>query len=222
MKAQNKSQKVSGLSKSTRYILGAICLLILFCLLYGAASIPFIYESQSIRYKFGIEKSLLRTGKVFGLLAGTLLLFQLVLSSRLKILSQIFTLKTLNRTHQLNARLLAFLALSHPLLVFASENITSLPIEIKYWPEIVGAFLLLLIWILLVTATWRVFLNFQFKSWQLFHRIGAFTAAVLLGLHVLFVSDTFSSGLPKTTVLTTLFIYAALWLFIRIRNLRHP
>ena len=73
-----------------RIAAGIICACLVLSLLIGAFSIPFVFESQSIRYKLGMDKTLLRTGKVLGMIAATLLLFQLYLSARFKILDRIF------------------------------------------------------------------------------------------------------------------------------------
>ena len=37
-----------------------------FFLLVGAWAIPFVFESSSILYKFGMDKLLFRSGKIFG------------------------------------------------------------------------------------------------------------------------------------------------------------
>jgi predicted ferric reductase len=86
-----------------RLALGFICVLLVLSLLTGAASIPFLFESQSIRYKLGIDKTLLRTGKVLGMIAATLFLLQLLLSARFKVLDRIFALNRLYIFHRVNA-----------------------------------------------------------------------------------------------------------------------
>ncbi|MFZ1955115.1 MAG: hypothetical protein WAU34_06430, partial [Desulfobacterales bacterium] len=71
--------------------------------LVGAMSIPFFFESPSMWYKFGLAKALLRTGKMIGLAAATLIFFQLIQAARLKVLDRIFSLPGLVRSHRLSA-----------------------------------------------------------------------------------------------------------------------
>ena len=123
--------------------------------------------------------------------AGVLLLIQLVFSARLRVLDHIFSLNKLYRFHRINAVMIAVIALLHPLFVFAPEDISNLPIELKYWPEVLGAVLLLVIWMLVATGIWRLFLNFSFQRWWLFHRIITFLVVMMLLLHVLNVSDNY-------------------------------
>lgn len=204
-------------SKRSRIFRGLLYIVVVLSLLAGAASIPFLFESQSILYKLGADKTLLRTGKVMGMTAAALLIVQLVLSSRLKFLDHIFALNRMYRFHRINAVLVASLALVHPLLVFAPEDITSIPVELKYWPEVLGGMMLILIWCITATGIWRLFLGFRFHRWWLFHRIAGFTLVVILMFHVLFVSDTFESGVPRFMVFLAGGVYALLLGWIKLK-----
>ncbi|MGD9269277.1 MAG: hypothetical protein PVH70_17710, partial [Desulfobacterales bacterium] len=64
------------LSHRLRLFFGLLMGSLLMLLLVGAASIPFFFESSSILYKFGLNRVLLLTGQVMGLVAGCLLLVQ--------------------------------------------------------------------------------------------------------------------------------------------------
>ena len=64
------------------FLIGSIVFLFLL-LTAGALSIPFRFESPSMWYKIGVDKSLLRAGKMLGIFAGLLLLLQLPLAGRL-------------------------------------------------------------------------------------------------------------------------------------------
>ncbi len=191
-----------------RHVLGIVCVLLVLLLLAGAISIPFLFESQSIRYKTGFDKTLLRTGKVLGMTAATLLLLQLSLSARFKVLDRIFALNRLYGVHRVNAVAVTVLALFHPLFVFAPEDITSIPLELEYWPEALGAFLLVLILLITATGIWRLFLSFPFDRWWVFHRGAVSLAVVMLIVHVLFVSETFEEAEPRLLVFLAAGIYA--------------
>lgn len=200
-----------------RLALGIICGLLVLLLLAGAISIPFVFESQSLRYKFGLDRALLRTGKVFGMVAATLLLLQLILSARIKLLDHIFGLNKLYIVHRFSAVIIAALVVLHPLFVFAPEDITNLPIELKFWPEILGASLLLSILTITATGLWRRFLELPFHLWWLTHRAATFTVAIMLFVHVLFVSDTFEQGLPRHIVFVIAAVYVLVFCWVKLK-----
>lgn len=217
-----KKQSVKGtktLSRSTRIVLGGICTLLLLLLLTAAVSIPFVFESQTIRYKFGFDKTLLRTGQMFGMIAGTLLFLQLTLMAHLKFPDQLFGQKILFLLHRINASCVVLLALMHPLFVFAPEDINNLAVELKYWPEMLGGVLLLSIWLLAATGFWRNFLKFSFANWRSFHRFFSFAVISMLFFHVLFVSESFESGLPRQSIFIAGFLYILLLCWVRVRPL---
>lgn len=212
-------ERTAIFSLKKRYALGILCLLAVLLVLAGAVSIPFQYESQSILYKLGRDKIFLRSGKILGLLAATLLLFQLVLAGRVRGLDRIFGLNRLYRIHRMNAVILTLLALFHPLLVFAPEDITSIPVELKYWPEVLGVLLLGVIVLMAASGLWRLFLGFSFHRWWLAHRAAAFAAVAMLTLHVLNVSDTFESGRPRQIVLLAVAAYALMFVRVKMKPL---
>jgi predicted ferric reductase len=123
----------------TRIIFGGAWIFLALLLIVGACTIPFVFESPSIRYKFGIHKTFLRSGKVFGITAAVLVFFQVLSVSRLKILDRIFSLNRIYMFHRMNGLAIACLALMHPILVIASENFILFPFEIRYWPEFVAS-----------------------------------------------------------------------------------
>ena len=110
-----------------------------------ALTIPFIYESQTLWYKVGIDRTLLRGGQLAGLLATVLLFVQILLGARSKFLQRLFGIAKLMQWHRINGISVALLALSHVLLVLIPEGLTNLPIGKKHWPEMVGSLLLLLL-----------------------------------------------------------------------------
>ncbi len=138
-----------------RYLSATVIILFLLLLLAGALATPFFFESPTMWYKFGIEKAGLRTGKMLGLAAGLLLLIQLPLAGRLKILDRIFSLPGLIRQHRIHAWAIVLLSLIHPVCVLVPEGTILLPIEARYWPEWVGAGLLAGILIQFACSRWR-------------------------------------------------------------------
>lgn len=204
------------LSATNRFFLGTLIVFLALLVLAGGWTIPFQYQSSSILYKFGIEKTFLRSGKMVGITLALLVFFQLLLASRLTLFVRIFSAKTVFSLHRINGMVIAFLALLHPLLIKASENFTLYTFEPKYYPEFLGIGLLGIILILAGTAIFRSFLKIKYSLWLLLHRLGATLVLVILPAHVLWVSETFKSGLPRTAALTifslALLLIARIWL----------
>ena len=182
----------------------------------GAVSIPFLFESPSMWYKFGLAKALLRVGKVIGMLAAVLLFYQLILVSRLRVLDQVFSLPSLVRAHRYNAVIVILLAGLHPICILSSENKLSIPLEIRYWPEWVGVSLLAAIAIQFSISQWRTKLGMRYDNWLLIHRCLGVSILGLLIVHILFVSETFSEkGLPRNAAIVSAALLGLLWLWIR-------
>jgi predicted ferric reductase len=195
------------------FLMGSILFLTLL-LTAGALSIPFFFESPSMWYKIGIDKSLLRAGKMLGIFAGLLLLFQLLLAGRIKLLDRLFSLPRLICQHRYHAWTIALMALLHPVCVSIPEDRLLIPLEMRYWPEWIGVLLLGLILLQFVTSQWRKRLKIAFPAWMRFHRIAGLLTVMLLITHVLYVSETFEAdGLPRTAVLIAagLFLLMLLW-----------
>lgn len=184
-------------ARGARYGIIMGSLVVLFLLFCGALAIPFLFESFSIKYKFGLAKLLLRAGKLAGMAAALLLMVQLVLASRLTWLNRLVGMDRLLTLHKANGMLIALLALAHPLLVFGPEEVTSLPLKTAYWPEIVGAGLLMGLFYQTASALFKKALGFPFHLWMRAHQLGGGLVLVLLFVHLLFSSETFEEGLPR-------------------------
>jgi predicted ferric reductase len=195
-----------------RVLLGTLVVLLAMALLAGGWSIPFQFESFSILYKFGKLKVYLRYGKVIGITVALLLLFQVLLASRLKILEQVFSVKILFILHRINGFIITCLVAVHPVLIKASENFIPYTFGKKYYPEFVGIVLIFVLLTVSVAAIFRNFFKMPYVRWRFLHRLGATLILIILPAHVLFVSDTFKSGgLPRSAALT---IFSLNFLFI--------
>ncbi len=169
----------------------------------GALSIPFVYESQTLWYKIGVDKTLLRAGKIAGLLTAILLLVQMFLAVRGKILEELFGVRSLVSWHRVNGILILVLALIHVTLILVPEGIINLPIGAKFWPEMVGAVLLLIVFYMVVSSLLRQRLGVIYARWRAFHKLLGYLALALVGVHILFVSDSFEHVVPRTALVTT-------------------
>ena len=206
-----------------RRVLAAVAIIIACLLLAGAAAIPFVFESASILYKFGTDKLMLRTGKILGLIAGTLLLFQLVLAARIRLLDKIFALDRLFNFHQVSGIIIAVCVLVHPILILGQEDLLFIPLALRYWPEFVGLGLLLTILGMAVSGNLRALLRIPFNYWWIMHRMAAVATAAALFVHVLYVSDTFENGLPRTIVFCAAGLYVLLYAWVKLKRfvIRH-
>lgn len=204
------------LSRSARIAFGTLIILLALLLLAGGWMIPFKFESFSILYKFGPEKTYLRSGKVIGITIVILLFFQILLASRFTLLERIFSLKRLLFLHRMTGVTLGGVVVLHPLLIKMSENFTPYIFESKYYPEFIGIGVLTLLLFLIITALLRNILRLSYPKWLLLHRSTATLLLVLLPTHVLFVSETFKVGLPKKAALVlfslNLFLIVRIWL----------
>jgi hypothetical protein len=204
------------ISPTIRVVSGSTIALLALLLLTGGWVIPFQYESFTILYKFGFEKTLLRAGKMIGISLALLLFFQIVLASRFTFLEQIFSVKIELQLHRINGTIIAGLAILHPLLIKASEDFTLYTFEEKYYPEFLGIGLLCTILFVSGTAFFRPFLKITYPRWLLIHRFVATIVIIILPTHVLWVSDTFMKGLPQNTAVVifslTFLLIVRIWL----------
>jgi predicted ferric reductase len=177
-----------------KYLYGSFFVIGFASLFAVAVLIPFYYPTQTLWYKVGLAKSLLLTGHVAGLLALTLLFCQLLVGQRPKMMERVFGIARLMRFHKTNGLLILACALAHVSLVILPEGIANLPLGWKYWPELVGAGLLCCLVITVLLATYRSQLRLPYSFWRWLHRITVYFMFLLAMVHVLFVSDAFSSG----------------------------
>lgn len=189
-------------SQANRRLKIVIVCVLLLLFLTGVFTIPFLYESPSIKYKIGFDKTLLRTGKLLGLGAAALLLLQLLLGARLKMLDRLFALPRIWAWHRINGYLIALLALLHPVFIMWPEDFTLPPLELEYWPQAVGLLLLILIGGQAAVSRWRSKLGIVFQRWRQIHGYVGGLVILLLVVHILFVSETFEAGVPRIALLT--------------------
>ena len=209
------------LSPKLRLILGILLGIVLLLVITAAASIPFYFESSTILYKFGLNRQLLRLGQVMGMVAGCLLLFQIILGARLKCLDRIFGLCNLFRFHRIAGFIIAGLIIMHPITIFIPENRIFIPLELRYWPEFVGLFLLLLIIFTVIASHWRARLRFPFHRWWPIHRWVAVLIVAAFWVHVLFVNETFGQKQLQLVAFFSMGICGLCFLWIRTRSIRN-
>lgn len=189
-----------------RVVYGGLIVGVLLLFTAGALSIPFVYESTTLWYKIGLDKTVLRAGQLAGMLALVLLFIQILLAARGRVLIDVFGLAAVMRWHRLNGLLIGLAAVVHVVLVLAPEGFGNLPIGFKHWPEMVGAWLLISILFMVVSSHFRERLGLDYKKWRSIHKPIGYLVPLFFLVHVLFVSDSFDKFLPKTALLTTFVI----------------
>lgn len=180
---------------------------IVFCLVFilllaGTAAIPFLYESPSMYYKFGMAKTLLRSGKMVGCLAAVLIFLSPVFVVRLKLMDTLFGQDRLWQFHKYNGLVLICLVLAHPILILWSERFSFFPFEKRYWPEFLGIALLLVLFLTLIFSWFKRQIGLGWNQWFIAHRIIAPLIFLGVSIHVLNVSKPFGTGLPKMALIS--------------------
>lgn len=203
-----------GLMMKRRFL--QICLLGLAAVVMAAGcALPFLYESQTLWYKTGWDKVLLRAGHVFGILAFFSLLLQILLGSRGRVLEESFGIAAVMRWHRGNGLLLPLLACVHVLLVLLPEGLANLPIGAEFWPEALGGALFVTIAFQVGASSLRQRLHLNYSRWRFSHRLLAYLALLLAAVHVLFVADNFAQGVPRIALLVTVGLVAGRIVFRR-------
>jgi len=209
-----------SLSATTRIILGTLIVSLALLVLAGGWTIPYTFESFSILYKFGMEKTYLRSGKVIGITIVVLVFFQVILASRFIIFAQVFSVKRISALHRINGMAITFLVICHPLLIKASENFTPYTFEKKYYPEFLGIALLTVLLLLGLTAIFRNFFKLSNAKWLLLHRFSVTLVLLMMPAHILYVSESFKSGIPRKAALVIFSLN--LLMIIRFWLRKHP
>ena len=146
---------------------------------------------------------MLQLGKVCGLFAAVLLFVQIILVQRLHFLDRVFGLDRLYTFHRLNGFLIVGLALLHASLVVLPEGLDNLPIGWKFWPEMLGGALVVILAFFVTTAYFRRNIM-AYHLWRKIHRPVGYLLVVMLAVHIFNASDSFEKGVP----------FIALWVLI--------
>ena len=171
--------------------------------LIGAVAVPFYFESMTLWYKVGSDKTLLRIGQLAGMVALVALFLQIILAVKGPVLESLFEVRQLIRLHTANAITIVLLALMHVLFVLIPEGLQNLPIGKKFWPEMIGGLLFCIILGTTVSSAFRKRLQVDYRRWKALHQSFGYLSITLLVVHVIFVSDSFDS-----------YFLAALFLFL--------
>lgn len=154
-------------------------------------NVPFLFPTQTLWYKYGIDRGLLISGQMAGLFCYFLILVQVLSGVRVKLLEFTYGIARTMKFHRFLGPVILVLGLTHAGLILLPEGLTNLPIGWKFWPEILG-FTVLMLLLVQVGSTWlRDRFGLNYPAWRVLHRLLAYLA-LLLGIgHIFFVSDSF-------------------------------
>ncbi|MHC4983241.1 MAG: ferredoxin reductase family protein [Planctomycetota bacterium] len=161
----------------------------------------------------------LTAGRIAAMVALSMFMVQFALSARVCRLDRAFGLDRLYRLHGTIGAAAAALASAHPLLVYWSGiHSTSLAAATwrSYRPELTGAGALTLIWLLVVTAVWRVFLRLSYEAWRWIHRL-TFVVVVAGLVHAFSIGADFQGrGWVWGVGVVGLGLYAAGFVYVKL------
>jgi len=211
------------LSPKFRVLLGILLIAVAVGIMVGAASIAFHGPEEPLGLSQG-EKGVLHeegeawqetAGKMFGLLAAALVLLQFPLSAKLKFLDRIFGLHRVLFVHRIIGLFTALFAALHPMFLYLPEEKVLGAFRLAVWPELVGVVLLIGLWIGACLSLWRAFLGIPYQIWYRFHRLGMFSAVLLVAIHALNVTGVLKQGWLLYALLIAIIIYAALFIWTK-------
>ncbi len=180
---------------------------VFFVILSGALSVPFLFETMTLWYKIGADKTILRAGQLAGMAGLVMIMLQIILATPGLYLEKLFKRATLARCHRINGLVILLLASAHVTLVLVPEGLANLPIGKKYWPEMVGSLVFAAIFSTVISTYLRKPLQTRYEKWRFTHGLLGYSVLMILPVHVVFVSESFEQSLLRTTLV---FLFGAL------------
>ena len=184
-------------------------------LVAGAAWIAFRDLDAQIDLHTAGPAWLMALGKAAGLAAALLLMLQFALSARLGVLDRAFGLDRLLRAHRAVGAAAAVLACCHPFLLYGPGVCAIGPARWDVWPELLGAGVLVAVWLIVCTSIWRVFLLLDYRAWRWIHQL-VFVAAVGATVHGLERGSDLAAGWTRLAWWVILAAYAALGAWVKL------
>lgn len=179
--------------------------------------LPWEYPSSSMLYKFGIDRDILSLGKSAGVAAIVLMGLQVLFIARFPVVERMAGYDRMVRIHRIVGMVIVLLAIMHPLLVFAVDDVATIPVKWEYWPEIIGGGLLISLTMYAAIAYGRSFSMIPYHYWKWVHQAGAIVLVLVSLVHVYYVTDSYRSGVPLVFLVCVGIVVAACWGWIVFR-----
>jgi predicted ferric reductase len=158
-------------------------------------------------------------GQVLGLGAAALLMLQLPLAARLRLLDRAFGLDALMRAHRWLGATALVLAGLHPALLYGSGVYVLGAARWGLWPEGLGALAALALAVTVITGLWRAALGIPFEVWRRLHGV-SFVAVALVAAHALKLGSDLEGGWARTAWLAILAGCGAPFVWVRVARPR--
>ena len=156
--------------RPSRWWVWPIFLLPALALPAAAVVAAFADHPQRLRV-LGTDAWLITLGRAAGLVAAVMLMGQLALSARIKILDRAFGLDRLVRLHRILGATAGVLACAHPLLLYSTDTYVFGELQWSIWPKMLGVAALVLLGVVVCTSLWRGFLMLPVRAWRTLHQL---------------------------------------------------
>lgn len=158
--------------------------------------LPFTYQSQTLWYKIGFDRTLLLAAQLVGLYSALLIFLQILLVAKVPVLLRLYGIGQLQKIHRFNGAVIPFIVLLHIFLVLVPEGLANLPIGRKYWPEMLGGATYVSLVVVALSVWIRKEMNISYRWWKMFHGALGLIVCCGIAIHIAFVSDSFEHQLP--------------------------
>jgi len=193
-------------------IAGAVVLILLS---WYAIAVGFNGFSRDASFMKPANVWLKQIGLTLGMMAALLIMLQFILTARLAWLDKLWGLNRLYRLHKWLGIAAAALASLHPFFLYLTPYYDMGKLSISQWPVLLGAAVLILLWVVLVTTLGRIFLEIPYHHWRKIHWLG-FVLCIGVTLHTLSAGTTIQEPWAKTIWLILFAGYAACFVGTRL------
>jgi len=196
-------------------------LLLIFIVL--SVAIPIIFWFRMLAAGLPWPVYLYDAGRLFALTGFVLLVFQYLLSSRIKWIERGIGLDRLFGIHRICGGIILALVTAHPLLILLSERLQGYAAPIGFL-KVLGLIAILLVWATAGSALLYGRIPMSYESWKRIHRIG-YLILPLVFIHSFLMGSTLQRGPMRGFWAILVLIYLAV-LIHKIRQhhvfKRHP
>jgi len=147
-------------------------------------------------------------GSPLGMAAVMLLSCQFVIAAKFRFLDRIFSLNRLFICHRIFGITAALCALAHPVIMFWPNITQPGPLNLWFWPGILGTLVFFSLCGAGFAALFRDRLGIAFNLWFPMHRYGAVGIGLLALVHFSFAEGHFEAGVTHFVLIAALCAYA--------------
>ncbi|HJN18813.1 MAG TPA: ferric reductase-like transmembrane domain-containing protein, partial [Armatimonadota bacterium] len=162
-----------------------------------------------------IQTLLIVGGRTAATTAAVLFMLQFTLSSRLRVLDQVFGLDRLLVLHRYVGSISGTLAIAHPTLLFASTEYELGPASFEQAKLVGGMIAAGIVTVIVLTSIFRLFLGLKYESWRKIHYL-SFALVLFIGVHSLALGADLAGGWTRMVWMGMLAGYALLFVWVKL------